>query len=74
MRYLFLLICLTGCNKKMQDRMFQSEITKTHRMEYYKDTRTNLCFAENCVYSSVVGNTVFVNVPCTPEVERLIEK
>lgn len=44
------------------------------QLEYYKDTRTNLCFVRNAVENSNgFGYNVFTNVPCTPEVEALIK-
>lgn len=41
-----------------------------NKIRYYKDIRTNLCFVENYTYA---GHIVFANVPCSPEVERLIK-
>lgn len=38
---------------------------------YIKDKRTNLCFVRNVVYTSP-NSFVYTNVPCTPEVEKLI--
>ena len=38
-------------------------------MHYFKDTRTNLCFAGSYLgYASAL----MTNVPCSPEVEKLI--
>ena len=39
------------------------------KLRYYKDDRTNLCFVQNRTY---YGYDVFANVPCTPEVEKLV--
>jgi hypothetical protein len=38
-----------------------------HKMVYLKDTQTNLCFA-------AAGAHSLTNVPCTPEVEKLVTK
>jgi hypothetical protein len=40
------------------------------RMKYFKDSKTDLCFAAQ---SLGFNNGVMTNVPCTPEVERLIK-
>lgn len=44
------------------------DVNKTAEVEYLKDYRTDLCFAQ---YFNGKGWSV-TNVPCTPEVERLI--
>lgn len=65
-----LLICLmlSGCDFKMPAE-------QADEISYYKDHRTNLCFAENHVISSNGFKfTVFSYVPCTAEVEKLIRK
>lgn len=42
-------------------------------IEYYKDTRTNLCFVRNTVTNSNgFSHNVFSNVPCSDAVEKLI--
>ena len=44
------------------------------QIEYYKDSRTNLCFVRSAVENSnAIGYNVFTYVPCTPEVEKLIK-
>jgi hypothetical protein len=39
------------------------------KLNYFKDSRTGLCFAERA-WGMETG--VVTNVPCTPEVERMI--
>lgn len=41
---------------------------KSKDILYLKDQRTNMCFAKTTDGTSVT------NVPCTPEVEKLIKK
>lgn len=38
------------------------------KIKYFKDTKTNLCFAR-IDYFTAISTT---NVPCTPEVEKLL--
>jgi hypothetical protein len=40
-------------------------------MEYFRDSKTGLCFAAKHMYAN---NAVMTNVPCTPDVERLIQR
>jgi hypothetical protein len=70
MKYLLLLV-LVGCGITNPTQTKQEAQT----LEYYKDTRTNLCFVRNAVENSNgFAYNVFTNVPCTPEVEKLITK
>ncbi len=46
------------------------DVNKAAEVEYLKDHRTDLCFAQ---YFNGKGWSV-TNVPCTPEVQRLIVK
>lgn len=70
MKRLLLLVCLVGCTTTPTQTKKQAA-----GLEYYKDTRTNLCFVRNIVYdSNGFGNNVFSNVPCTPEVEQFVTK
>ncbi len=39
---------------------------------YFKDHRTGLCFA--AMSDAIASNYTMTCVPCTPEVERLVEK
>lgn len=66
-----LLLCLVGCGP--------TNVHETHEeaqtLEYYKDTRTNLCFVRNHVTNSNgLSDNIFTSVPCTPEVEKLLLK
>jgi hypothetical protein len=69
MKTLFTLaaLCLLGCQA-----VHHSPEQKTKEyFHYYKDARTNLCFAGNPVgYGNDLGLTC---VPCTPDVEKLVE-
>lgn len=48
---------------------------EVEELRYYKDHRTNLCFVHNSVTSSN-GFTydLYTYVPCTSEVEKIIEE
>lgn len=62
---------LVGC-MPTGTKATQEEATK---LEYYKDTRTNLCFVRNVVTNSNgFSDNIFTNVPCSPEVEKLLSK
>jgi len=51
--------------------MNQEAITNNiNNLDYFKDKRTNLCFAGLDLLSNAQSIT---NVPCTPEVENLIK-
>jgi len=41
-----------------------------HTLTYYKDPRTNLCFAGALVWHPA---GLLTNVPCTPQVEELVK-
>jgi len=75
MKIILLCLCLVGCNEESREG-FRKEVFPTvheeaQRITYVKDTRTNLCFVRNSVLTDV-NSVVFTNVPCTPEVEKLI--
>lgn len=55
-------LLLAGCREPREE---------VEQIRYYKDSRTNLCFVVNRTYGDAL---VFTNVPCTPEVERLIDR
>lgn len=70
---LFSLICFAlyfvGCTASAEAKK-----KEPLNLEYFKDDRTNLCFVRNVVYNSNgFADDVFTNVPCTAEVERLIQ-
>lgn len=63
-RLLFvLLLGLVSCDE------FTNE-SRVKDFEYFKDTRTNLCFAS---YNLGMSYGVMTNVPCTEEVEKAIK-
>lgn len=43
---------------------------KIQNLQYSKDHRTGLCFASRNLH---INTAVMANVPCTPEVEKLIQ-
>ena len=66
---------LMACDEKARAKAFPSEYERAQDLSYVKDERTNLCFVHNYVQNSNLGTYhIFVNVPCTPEVEKLIHK
>lgn len=42
------------------------------KLKYHKDSRTNICFVENNLYTNI-SSTTYTYVPCNAEVEALIE-
>jgi hypothetical protein len=66
-------LCLLGCNS-LQEKTFPTTSEEVNQLIYYKDQRTQLCFIENDVPTSPFSATIFSNVPCTPEVEKLISE
>jgi PBP1b-binding outer membrane lipoprotein LpoB len=68
-------LVLTGCSEKAMNEAFPSEYQRAQNLSYVKDERTNLCFVHNYVQNSSLGTYhIFTNVPCSPEVEKLIKK
>lgn len=66
---LLLLSFLTGCSL-----IEPTPEEKIETINYYKDSRTNLCFVENhFTTTNGFSGVVFSHVPCTPEVEVLIK-
>lgn len=61
-----LLVFLLGCEASAKEEV--------NSFSYYKDTRTNLCFVVSGINNGhMVTYHVYSNVPCTPEVEKLIK-
>jgi len=55
------------------DPSFRSSKQNVNHLSYYKDYRTNLCFVKNEIHTeNAFIDEVFVNVPCTSEVEKLV--
>ena len=71
MKYIILLsILLIGCETLTQQGIENERALIKTELSYYKDTRTGLCFAGLGVGGPAQTIT---NVPCTPEVEKLIK-
>jgi hypothetical protein len=66
-KILLCLLLVMGCEvQKPQDEV--------QTIEYYKDSRTGLCFVNNSINNGHwMVYHVYSNVPCTPEVEKLIK-
>lgn len=74
MKKILLCLLLIGCNEDFRKENFPTVKEEANQIRYYKDSRTNLCFAMSQVGEYPVGTaTIFANVPCTPEVEKLIK-
>jgi hypothetical protein len=69
---LFLIGCSEGSREEFRKEVFPTAHEEAQRIFYVKDARTNLCFVRNSVLTDV-NSVVFTNVPCTPEVEKLIK-
>lgn len=68
-------LVLVCCTESSRADMFPSDAQKAQRLIYVKDNRTNLCFVRSYVMNSSMGSyDIYANVPCTPEVERLLVK
>ncbi len=72
---LVLVLCLLGCNESTRKEMFPTPQESAQGITYVKDQRTGLCFVYNSIGMSAQGGggDVYTNVPCTPEVEKLIK-
>jgi hypothetical protein len=71
-----LCLLLLGCNESARKEFFPTPTENAQRILYVKDQRTGLCFVFNSVGASAQGGggDVYTNVPCSPEVERLINE
>jgi hypothetical protein len=68
---LTILVLLFGVNCDAVDRASQDETKATiNNINYYKDIRTNICFA---ALHLGWDNGAVTAVPCTPEVEKLLK-
>lgn len=72
-----ILLLLTACapDPPHQNKTQTNVENQQHWIHYYKDTRTNICFAGSGGrdQSFYYYNTVLTYVPCSPEVEALVE-
>lgn len=69
-KLLFTAVLLSGC--LTNDEIRQANVKGAiNTIAYIKDSRTNLCFA---TWNPGWMGQSYVSVPCTPEVEALIEK
>jgi hypothetical protein len=71
----FLLLALIACDKDTTHKFISlSAEDRVTNITYIKDSRTGLCFAENIFQNgtSLFNEYIYVNVPCTPAVEKLI--
>ena len=72
-KLLILCLLLLGCNEETRKQLTPTVADEANQIRYYKDPRTNLCFATSYVSEYPIGQaTIFANVPCSPEVEKLI--
>lgn len=75
MKKILLCLFLLGCDEPSRESIRKQVSPTIHERAqeifYTKDERTGLCFAYNSILTDV-NSYVFSNVPCTPEVEKLI--
>ena len=73
-KYLFIFLCLVGCTAQDLSNFAPTTKERVNRIQYMKDTRTNLCFTVSDVNEYPLGTAIiFSNVPCSEEVEKLIK-
>ena len=72
MKKFLLVFLLMGCDQKL----IPTPQGRVQYIRYYKDERTGLCFVDNTVNNGHVpfDDHIYTNVPCSPEVEKLIQK
>lgn len=63
-RALLLALALVGC--------IETKESLSRNGEYFKDSRTGLCFVYWTTWSKGSSRETVTNVPCTPEVLRLV--
>ena len=70
---LSLVLFFTGCDSKTQKEANGEKGGMSDSMIYFKDKKTNLCFASVDSVSHAYNKVdSFIYVPCTPEVEKLL--
>jgi hypothetical protein len=62
-----LMVMILGCDFAAMRQ--ENAIAISSELIYLKDYRTNLCYAS---WGAMNESGVLTNVPCTPEVERLL--
>lgn len=69
------LLSTIGCNAETRKSLAPTTEEKAGMVKYVKDPRTNLCFAVSWVSEYPIGQAdIYSNVPCSPEVEKLVSK
>jgi hypothetical protein len=63
-----LLMLSMTCNDPAQSETNKEK--QNHWVHYYKDARTDVCFA---AYNLGAYDALLTQVPCSPEVEKLVE-
>lgn len=74
-KILLLCLVLCACDEETRKRLNPTPQEEAQTIHYVKDNRTGLCFVYNSIGMSAQGGggDVYTNVPCTPEVEKLIK-
>jgi hypothetical protein len=70
MKKILFIICLMGCISSEERVSNNLDVLKSE-LEYYKDTKANVCFSVVKMIGSPTGEVT--SVPCTPEVENLAQ-
>lgn len=68
-------LLVLGCDQPQTNG--QNLSPTAQNIGYVKDERTGLCFVDNIVHDGYYGlgyTHVYTNVPCSPEVERILVK
>ncbi len=68
---LTLLLCGCACSERQLTPAQEKELVES-KIHYFKDSRTGLCFA-NGWGGDYHGGPYVTNVPCSPEVEKLLD-
>jgi hypothetical protein len=72
---LLLTLCLLACDEQTRQQLIPTVAEEANKIGYYKDDRTGLCYATSFVSEYPFGTaTIFSNVPCSSEVEKLLGK
>jgi hypothetical protein len=75
LKVMIISLLLMACDESTKREWFPPAQDRVQSLSYVKDNRTGLCFTYMSVTNSNgFSSDVFSNVPCTPEVEKLIQK